>query len=481
MSDYPTHWQIKNLEDVMEAIIDYRGKTPKKSSNGIPLITARVVKNGRFLPAKEFLEPDVYEKWMTRGFPKVGDVVLTTEAPLGEVAQIKDTNVGLAQRIITLRGKEGVLDNDYLLYCLQSPLVQHELYSRSTGTTVVGIKQKELKQVRLPIPPLAEQKKIAVILSNIDEKIDINEKLINELQTITKAYFNSLFVDFSPVKVKSIIKNKGYDDLSSFFCEAYFNGIVSFEELQGEIINIDALKESVGKVHSKNLGSGIAKLVENIPKQLINSDIGDIPEGWDKVSLGDFLSVKHGFAFKGEFFKDNESNNILLTPGNFNIGGGLKLNKVKYYDGPVPEEYILKQNDLIITMTDLSKEGDTLGFPALVYESNDKNYLHNQRLGKIELKNGYDELYLYFYHLLCTPAYRGLILGTATGSTVKHTSPGRIEEYEFCFSREIAEMFCEIFNPFYEMIENLYKESEELKRIKKSLLPPLMVGEISLG
>ena len=89
----------------MAAIIDYRGKTPRKTSSGIPLITAKVVKGGRIKTPTEFIAIEDYDFWMRRGIPRLGDVLITTEAPLGEVAQLCQQRVALAQRLILLRGK----------------------------------------------------------------------------------------------------------------------------------------------------------------------------------------------------------------------------------------------------------------------------------------------------------------------------------------------------------------------------------------
>src|SRR5690242_5162290 len=110
-------------------------------------------------------------------------------------------------------------------------------------------------------------------------------------------------------------------------------------------------------------------------------------DGWKPYKLGDLVEIKHGFAFKGEFFSDVPSANVLLTPGNFNIGGGFKSDKFKYYVGEVDDDYVLKKNDLIVTMTDFSKAGDTLGFAAKVPEQVRVKYLHNQRLGLIQFKS----------------------------------------------------------------------------------------------
>lgn len=153
---------------------------------------------------------------------------------------------------------------------------------------------------------------------------------------------------------------------------------------------------------------------------------------WQEVTLGDLVDIVHGFAFKGEFFRDDPPGDVLLTPGNFQIGGGFKWDKLKFYDGPVPEDYVLEAGDLLVTMTDLSKESDTLGFPALVpVQKSSARFLHNQRLGKIRFLPGalLDKRYLFY--ALCTDKYRHEILASATGTTVKHTSPTRIKKYRF--------------------------------------------------
>ncbi len=87
---------------------------------------------------------------------------------------------------------------------------------------------------------------------------------------------------------------------------------------------------------------------------------------WEMDSLGELIDVKHGFAFKGEHIHDEPIGDVLLSPGNFALGGGFKDDKLKYYDGPVPKEFVLRDGDLLVTMTDLSKQADTLGFPYVL-------------------------------------------------------------------------------------------------------------------
>jgi len=153
--------QVLPLEDCLDALNDYRGKTPVKTTSGIPLITAKIIKGGRIETPTEFIATDDYDSWMRRGLPKEGDVVLTVEAPLGQVAQLGPEKIAFAQCVVTLRGKPGVLDSTYLLYLLKTEEMQEQLKSRATGTTVLGIKQSELRKVSVALVPFDQQQSVA--------------------------------------------------------------------------------------------------------------------------------------------------------------------------------------------------------------------------------------------------------------------------------------------------------------------------------
>jgi type I restriction enzyme S subunit len=236
-------WTVTQLEDCMDAIIDYRGKTPEKTAFGIPLITAKVVKGGRIAAPTEFIAADDYEAWMRRGIPRPGDVVITTEAPLGEVAQLGAERVALAQRLIALRGKEGVLHNGFLKFLLQSENVQNQLRSRASGTTVLGIKQSELRKVLLTMPGFDEQRAIAHVLGTLDDKVELNRRMSETLETMARAMFKSWFLDFAPVRAKAANRATG-------------------------------------------LQTSLADLFSS---RLVDSDLGEIPEGWRVGLFGDVV------------------------------------------------------------------------------------------------------------------------------------------------------------------------------------------------
>ena len=146
---------------------------------------------------------------------------------------------------------------------------------------------------------------------------------------------------------------------------------------------------------------------------------------WQPHKLGEFISIKHGWAFKGEYFSDS-GKYILLTPGNAHETGGLKLRpgKEKYYLGEFPPDYLMKTGDMLVVMTDLIQAAPILGGAIVVPE--DDRFLHNQRLGLVELLPHAEIDKGFLYYLLNSPGYRSQVRGSATGATVRHTAPKRI-------------------------------------------------------
>ena len=191
-------FETRTMEQVVERLIDYRGKTPTKSDTGIRLVTAKIIKDGFIQDdMAEYISEETYDAWMRRGYPEQNDIVITTEAPLGEVAQIRTTErVALAQRVILLRGKPDVIDQQYLFQALKSPRVQAGLQQRATGTTVLGIRQSELRQVEIPYYPLPTQHKIAAILSAYDDLIENNLRRIKILEEMAQNLYREWFVRY---------------------------------------------------------------------------------------------------------------------------------------------------------------------------------------------------------------------------------------------------------------------------------------------
>ncbi len=172
-------WPEMELGEVCR-FIDYRGKTPQKAPNGIPLITAKNVRDGFIDPEpREYINEADYDSWMTRGIPQAGDVLFTTEAPLGNAAQITTTErFALAQRLIALCPNRELLIGGFLKDILLSKQMRETIFSRQSGTTVYGIKASVLKEIRIPLPPLATQQAIVAEIEAEGALVAANRDLI---------------------------------------------------------------------------------------------------------------------------------------------------------------------------------------------------------------------------------------------------------------------------------------------------------------
>jgi type I restriction enzyme S subunit len=174
LSDVPEHWNVLPFTKYVAEKSDYRGKTPEKTQDGVFLVTAKNVRMGfiDYEGSQEFVAQDEYDEIMRRGLPKKGDILFTTEAPLGNVALVDREDVALAQRVIRFRMKPEYFCDTFALYGMMSDHFQVQLQSLSTGSTAEGLKASKLPILRLVAPPIQEQRVIAEFLDGETAKID---------------------------------------------------------------------------------------------------------------------------------------------------------------------------------------------------------------------------------------------------------------------------------------------------------------------
>lgn len=174
LGEVPAHWRIAGFTKYLKSLVDYRGRTPEKTTSGMFLVTARNVRNGTidYAASQEFVDPADAEEIMRRGTPHLGDLLFTTEAPLGQVALVDREDVALAQRIIKLDYAESVLLNPYALWWIQSDAFQFQLSTFATGSTALGIKGERLHMLRNLIPPVPEQYAIIEHIARETAKLD---------------------------------------------------------------------------------------------------------------------------------------------------------------------------------------------------------------------------------------------------------------------------------------------------------------------
>lgn len=407
------------LGECVDYILDYRGKTPKKSKTGIPTLSAKSVKNN-FIDYDEvyYISRDEYNRFMSKGFPRIGDILMTMEAPLGLVATLDRDDVGLGQRIVTIRGKKDFLDNNYLKFYLQSPKGQHELYSRATGTTVVGISQKNLKNIEIVIPSLENQIRIGRILNNYNIKIEINNKIISNLESQAQAIFKSWFVDFEP------------------FQDGNF----------------------------------------------VESELGMIPEGWEVRELKDVSKRINGFSYTSKDIFD-ESNINMITIKNFDRNGGLQNDSIKPIskNSRIKKDHYLKTNDILMACTDLTQKADIIGGVLLYFENkNFDNEIFSMDLIKLVPFEKDDTFFFYYY--LKNPIFKLFAENASSGTTVLHLSKKAVDNFNIVYpTKKHIDRFNDYVFPIIKKQRNLLNQNTKLAELRDALLPKLMAGEIDVS
>lgn len=179
--------QIKDICD----IVDYRGKTPTKTNTGVFLVTAKNIRKGYidYEKSQEYISASDYDDVMRRGIPKIGDVLITTEAPCGNVAQVDREDIALAQRVIKYRPKSEIINSAYLKYALLGKEFQSKLDAAATGGTVKGIKGSKLHKLTIPVPPIEVQEKVVSLLKRFDALCnDLTTGLPSEIAARQKQY-----------------------------------------------------------------------------------------------------------------------------------------------------------------------------------------------------------------------------------------------------------------------------------------------------
>ncbi|MCG9564623.1 restriction endonuclease subunit S [Vibrio chagasii] len=247
-------WTTEDLDSNI-TFIDYRGRTPKKVSSGIRLITAKNVKFG-FIQKdpEEFISPADLDSWMTRGIPRVGDVFFTTEAPLGNVAQLdSDEPIALGQRIITLQPDRNVINQTFLKYFLLESSTQSAINRVATGATVKGIKAKLFKKIQISYPSIAEQENIVTLLDKAFAAIEqarVNtEKNLQNARELFDSYLQQVFSERGEGWKKFVfsdlceITSKLVDPRESEFLDYPHIGAANITSVTGELTEIKTARE----------------------------------------------------------------------------------------------------------------------------------------------------------------------------------------------------------------------------------------------
>jgi len=435
-----SNWNTEPLSKCISLIIDYRGKTPKKlggnwSDSGYRALSAKNVKTSGLVQENIIRRIDeyLYKKWMKEEV-KRGDILLTSEAPLGEVLLWdSDEKIVLSQRLFAIRPNDK-LDFTYLFYYMTSSKYQHELEMRSTGTTVVGIKQTQLVHTKIEYPNLNIQKKIAHILSTLDDKIEINRKMNETLEAMPQTLFKSWFVDFDPVHTLSTCRSEA--------------------DLEAAATKLGISKE----------------VLELFPSEFVESEMGMIPLGWEVKRIKDFGHVvtgktpptkkKENYGKEYPFITIPDMHNkayIVSTVRSLsNIGHSVQPKK------------LIPKNSLIVSCI------ATVGLVSI----NSEDSHTNQQINSIVC----DKLNLYYLYCLLNNMTDTLVMYGGAGTATLNVNKSTFENINILQPRDIElEAFLEVVHPIFSKILLNTNEIQKLQETRDTLLPKLLSGELDVS
>ena len=427
-------WPEYRLDEITEFIFDCPHSTPKWEEDGVLVLRNQNIRNGKLdLSSRKYTNEEGYNSRIKRATPQAGDLVFTRGAPMGEVCQVpEDFRCCLGQRMVLLRADRRHADSKYLLFALQSPYLQHHIsWNEGTGTTVSNIRIPNIQAFSVPTPTLPEQKAIAHVLGTLDDRIELNRRMNEILESMAQALFKSWFVDFDPV---------------------IDNALANGKEIPEE------LREKARPAEIRNL----------FPNEFVYSDeLGWLPEGWEVASYSKYATLN-----QASWTKKNSPKNLTYVDLPNTKNG--KINLIVPYaftDAPSRARRVLNKHDTIIgtarpgnrSFAYIHKEGLTGSTGFAVMTPNEKSYRSFIYLGLTQ-----DKVIDNFAHL-------------ADGAAYPAIRPKVVANFKSIFpTTDLIESFDSYVYPWVEQIGKHEDQEGTLTNLRDTLLPKLLSGELRI-
>ena len=436
-------WQEYRLDEVTELIVDCPHSTPEWTDTGVVVLRSFNIKNGRLdLSSPSYTNEEGFQNRIKRAVPKEGDLVLTREAPMGEVCQIPaGLTCCLGQRMVLIRANKKIIDPDYLLYVLQSPYLQHQInWNEGTGTTVSNIRIPNIQAFKIPTPPLFIQRNIATGLKNLDQKITLNRQINQTLEQMAQTLFKSWFVDFDPVIDNALDAGNEIPELLQTRAELR-QKIRASQDFQPLPADIRAL----------------------FPAEFEESELGWVPKGWEVDSLNSVASYTSDRVDISELNLNNYISTENMLSDRQGVCSASSLPTVQtvpsYSTGHILISNIRPYFKKIwFAHGTGGRSNDVLGFSANQAGTED-----------------------YLYNLLYQDVFFDFMMTTSKGSKMPRGDKDAIMDWLLVIpSMELRRFYslkCKASRSFGEMHRN---ENRTLEQLRDTLLPKLISGELRL-
>lgn len=461
MSSKPTK---QPLAELLELIIDHRGKTPNKQgfedffSTGVPVLSAKHVKTDALVDVSSmrYASPEMYKKWMAVEVQE-GDIILTSEAPMGEVFYINDDKkYVLGQRVFGLRPNAKLINPRYLAAWLASSEGQNQIAARASGSTVQGIRQSELLKLEVDLPSKEEQERIANIRFSIADKVNVNRRINQTIEAMAQAIFRSWFVDFDPVKAKIAAIAEGRDPLRA-----------AMSAISGKP---DAELDTLPPEQYDPLAATAALF----PDEMEESELGEIPKGWAFQSADTLAEVGIGKTpprKEPQWFTEGEGDWRWVSIKDMGASGVFQQRSSEFLTADAVSRFNVR---VVPDRTVLLSFKLTIGRVAIT----DGPMVTNEAIAHFKLLSDgvTSSEYLYLY-------LKGFDYSTlgSTSSIADAVNSKTIREMPIIVaSRGLIDKFTKSVAPLFEEMRNRQNEIASLGATRDALLPKLLSGEIEV-
>ena len=441
-SSLDLEWPIVVIEDISEKVaMGPFGSSIKVSTfvpDGVPIISGQHLRGVRVddSPGFNFISYEHAQR-LANANVKRGDIVFSHRGNIGQVAYIPESSMFeqyvVSQSQFYLRCDRFKAIPEYIVAFFKSPEGQHKLLANASQVGVPSIARPVtyLRTVEIPLPTLPEQRAIAHILGTLDDKIELNRRMNETLEAMARALFKSWFIDFDPVRASMEGRDTGLPD-------------------------------------------DIAKL---FPDRMLDSELGEIPEGWEVCCLGEMVEIVKGRSYRSQELV--ESDTALVTLKSFARGGGYRPGGLKSFKGNYKLEQAVYPGEIVIACTDVTQAADVIGRPAIVQATAAYSTLVASLDTLIVRPNHMGMTKTFLYFLAYSKRFTTHTYSHTTGTTVLHLAKQAVPSFQFVHpSVRLSHLFDDIARPILERIQVVQQESESLAALRDMLLPKLVSGEL---
>ena len=366
--ELPSNWKIVQMEELFN-FVDYRGKTPNKISKGVFLITASNIKQGYMdYSRKEYISEEEYECRKSRGITRKGDLLFTTEAPMGNAALCDLDICSCGQRIITLQEYEcNIIVPKLYMFFILSPLFQMQLQDNCTGTTAKGIKAEKLKHLQIPLPPLAEQKRIVAKLEQVLPLADEYGAAQEQLDKLNRELPEALKKSILQLAIQGkLVPQSPKDEPAQKLLERIASSRHSEQSEESSKRSKKISKNPTSHIYCEN-GTWYEQIGNAAPKDISDEIPFDIPTSWVWCRVENISQSYIGLTYKPQDVASEGT--VVLRSSNIK-NGQIVLDDIVRVKMELSEKYYVQENDILICARNGSKK--LVGKAALIPKFDEK-------------------------------------------------------------------------------------------------------------